>query len=56
MKYNILTINPFERQLKRLVRKYPSLKKEYAQLIAKLETEPTQVLPCPIVASRSVSP
>jgi mRNA-degrading endonuclease RelE of RelBE toxin-antitoxin system len=42
MRYNVLTINPFERQLKRLVRKYPSLKKEYAQLIEKLETEPTK--------------
>ena len=33
MSYNVLTVSPFDRQLKRLVRKYPSLKNEYALLI-----------------------
>ncbi|MDO9613991.1 MAG: type II toxin-antitoxin system RelE/ParE family toxin [Bacteroidota bacterium] len=42
MSYNVLTIPPFDRQLKRLVKKFPSLKTEYAQLIESLETEPVQ--------------
>ena len=42
MSYNVLTIPPFDRQLKRLVKKYPSLKEEYAQLIEALEIEPFQ--------------
>ena len=36
MKYNVLTIPPFDRQLK----KYPSLKAEYAALIEDLEKTP----------------
>jgi mRNA-degrading endonuclease RelE of RelBE toxin-antitoxin system len=32
MSYSIVTIPPFDKQLKRLVKKYPSLKKEVAQL------------------------
>lgn len=42
MNYNVLTIPPFDRQLKRLVKKFPSLKTEYSQLIENLETEPVQ--------------
>ena len=42
MSYNVLTIPPFDRQLKRLVKKYPSLKTEYVQLIETLEAEPIQ--------------
>lgn len=42
MRYNVLTIPPFDRQLKRLVKKYPSLKTEFGQLIDKLEAEPFQ--------------
>lgn len=42
MSYNVFTIPPFDRQLKRLVKKFPSLKAEYAQLIENLETEPIQ--------------
>jgi len=42
MSYNILTIPPFDKQLKRLVKKFPSLKKEYAELIEILENEPIQ--------------
>ena len=42
MNYNVLTIPPFDRQLRRLVKKFPSLKTEYAQLIESLETEPFQ--------------
>jgi len=32
MSYSIVTIAPFDKQLKRLVKKYPSLKNEVAQL------------------------
>jgi mRNA-degrading endonuclease RelE of RelBE toxin-antitoxin system len=42
MSYNIITIPPFDRQLKRLAKKFPSLKKEYANLIESLENKPTQ--------------
>jgi mRNA-degrading endonuclease RelE of RelBE toxin-antitoxin system len=42
MSYNVLTIPPFDRQLKRLAKKYPSLKAEYAELIEILENNPTQ--------------
>jgi len=40
MKYNVLTIPPFDRQLKRLARKFPSLKTEYADLIENLGENP----------------
>lgn len=42
MSYNILPIPPFDRQLKRLCKKYPSLKKEYFELIESLEQNPEQ--------------
>jgi mRNA-degrading endonuclease RelE of RelBE toxin-antitoxin system len=42
MKYNVFTIPPFDRQLKRLAKKFPSLKTEYAFLIESLENEPNQ--------------
>ena len=42
MSYNVLTIPPFDKQLKRLVKKYPSLKLEFAELIRSLEQEPEQ--------------
>ena len=40
MNYNIFTIPPFEKQLKRLVKKFPSLKTEYAKLVEELEENP----------------
>ena len=42
MKYNILSIPPFDRQLKILVKKYPSLKNEIEDLIESLENNPIQ--------------
>jgi mRNA-degrading endonuclease RelE of RelBE toxin-antitoxin system len=42
MNYNVLSIPPFDKQLKRLAKKYPSLKNEYAQLLDSLEKEPEQ--------------
>jgi mRNA-degrading endonuclease RelE of RelBE toxin-antitoxin system len=40
MSYEILTIPPFDKQIKRLVKKYPSLKEEYSGLIGQLEINP----------------
>ncbi len=42
MSYNILLIPPFDRQLKRLCKKYPSLKDEFLDLIESLEKKPEQ--------------
>jgi mRNA-degrading endonuclease RelE of RelBE toxin-antitoxin system len=42
MSYNILPLPPFEKQIKRLVKKYPSLKTEYLNLIESLEKNPNQ--------------
>lgn len=42
MNYNVITIPPFDRQLKRLAKKFPSLKSEFAHLIESLENEPNQ--------------
>ena len=42
MKYEVLTISPFDRQLKRLMKKYRSLKAEYANLVEELEKNPIQ--------------
>lgn len=41
MSYNILTIPPFDKRFKRLAKKYPSLKAEYALLIDELQSKPT---------------
>lgn len=42
MSYNVVTIPPFDRQLKRLNKKFPSLKSEFARLIGSLENRPVQ--------------
>ncbi len=42
MSYNVVTIPPFDRQLKRLVKKFPTLKVEYADLVDSLEENPEQ--------------
>lgn len=42
MSYNVVTIPPFDRQLKRLAKKFPSLKAEYAELVDSLEENPEQ--------------
>lgn len=42
MSYNVLPIPPFDRQLKRLSKKYPSLKQEFFELIERLEENPEQ--------------
>ena len=40
MKYNVFTIPPFDKQLKRLAKKFPSLKSEFVALIEYLEENP----------------
>jgi len=42
MSYNIFTIPVFDKQLRRLSKKFSSLKKEYAELLDKLENNPIQ--------------
>ncbi len=41
MSYKILLTNRFEKELKRLVKKFPSLKEEFATLINELNNNPT---------------
>jgi mRNA-degrading endonuclease RelE of RelBE toxin-antitoxin system len=45
MNYNVLTIDPFDKQLKKLAKKYPSLKQEFIELVESLETDPIQGTP-----------
>lgn len=40
MNYKVLSIPPFDKQLKRLIKKYPSLKLEFEQLLDNLEVHP----------------
>lgn len=40
MSYSILPTPDFEKALRRLVRKYPSLKKEYGELVSELKENP----------------
>ncbi len=40
MSFSVLALAPFERQLKRLAKKYPSLAAEYAALIDELAENP----------------
>jgi len=47
MKYDVLTIPTFDRQLKRLVKKFPSLKAEYGNLIYELENNPKKGIALP---------
>ncbi|MDX1905250.1 MAG: type II toxin-antitoxin system RelE/ParE family toxin [Thermonemataceae bacterium] len=42
MSYKVLSIPPFDKQLKRLAKKYPSLKDEFAKLLESLEQNPEQ--------------
>ena len=42
MSYNVITFRSFEKQAKRLIKKYPSLKNELALLIKSLQLEPKQ--------------
>ncbi|HNW52361.1 MAG TPA: type II toxin-antitoxin system RelE/ParE family toxin [Prolixibacteraceae bacterium] len=45
MSFNVKTLSVFERQAKRLVKKFPSLKKELQTLISELKEEPEKGTP-----------
>ncbi len=45
MNYSILPTHKFEKEIKRLIKKFPSLKKEYANLILQLKENPTTGTP-----------
>jgi len=45
MNYSILPTHRFEKEIKRLIKKFPSLKNEYANLITELKTNPTSGMP-----------
>ncbi|HEY9532886.1 MAG TPA: type II toxin-antitoxin system RelE/ParE family toxin [Mucilaginibacter sp.] len=45
MSYNVITIRTFEKQAKRLLKKYPSLKQELSDLISSLKVNPEQGIP-----------
>lgn len=40
MSYSVIPLRPFEKQLKRLAGKYPSLKTEFAALVVNLSQDP----------------
>ena len=42
MNFEVIPIPPFDREIKKLSKKYPSLKKEYWKLVESLEKEPIQ--------------
>ena len=45
MSYSVKTLVSFEKQAKRLIKKYPSLKSEIQQLISSLKENPNQGTP-----------
>jgi hypothetical protein len=45
MSYNVKSIPKFERELKRLAKKYASLKTEYIELVKSLKEAPTEGTP-----------
>ena len=45
MLYNVIAVPPFDRELKRLAKKYPSLKGEYQELIEELKENPEKGTP-----------
>ena len=45
MSFNVKTISVFDRQAKRLAKKFPSLKNELQSLISELKEDPTQGKP-----------
>ena len=45
MPYNVIAVPPFSRELKRLAKKYPSLKSEYQELVKELKENPEKGTP-----------
>lgn len=42
MSYNILTVAPFDKQIKKLAKKYPSIKSDFEAFLDELEQFPNQ--------------
>lgn len=45
MNYNVIAVPRFKKELKKLAKKYPSLKDEFEALIERLESTPEQGIP-----------
>ena len=45
MSFRIIPTHKFEKEIKRLIKKFPSLKKEYAAIIAELKINPARGTP-----------
>ena len=45
MSYELIAIPNFKREIKKLAKKYPSLKNDFAQLLESLQEEPAQGTP-----------
>lgn len=45
MNYNVISLPFFGKQLKRLIKKYPSLKEEFAEVVADLKLQPDKGIP-----------
>lgn len=45
MTYNVIAVHTFKKELKKLVKKYPSLKNDFIQLVEILEHNPQQGTP-----------
>lgn len=56
MNYNVIAIPKFRRDIKRMVKKFPSLKNEYGQLIETLKQVPTTAPPWGMIVIKYVSP
>ena len=53
MSYSIIAVPSFRKELKRLVKKYPSIKHELAILFETLELNPIQGIPLGITVTKS---
>jgi 5'-deoxynucleotidase YfbR-like HD superfamily hydrolase len=56
MSFKVKTISVFERQAKRLIKKFPSLKKELQTLISELKEDPAKELQLVIIATKYALP
>ncbi len=45
MSYKVIAVSKFEKELKRLAKKYPSLKKEYIEVVKELKEKPNTGTP-----------
>lgn len=45
MSFNIIPTPPFEKEIKQLAKKYPSIKKDFSLLILQLQKEPQSGIP-----------